>query len=160
MLFSATLDRRRHPGPRYLTNPVTHSVDSADVTPPDMTHHAFTVTADDKAAVVRELASGKGAACCSCAPSTRPRSWPSSSPSGIPPSTCTATCPRAQRDRNLAAFSDGSVRVLVATDIAARGIHVDDIALVVHVDPPTEHKAYLHRSGRTARAGAKGTSSR
>ena len=60
------------------------------------------------------------------------------------------------RERNLAAFSDGSVRVLVATDIAARGIHVDDIDLVVHVDPPAEHKAYTHRSGRTARAGAAG----
>ena len=54
------------------------------------------------------------------------------------------------------AFRDGEVRVLVATDIAARGIHVDDVALVVHVDPPVEHKAYLHRSGRTARAGATG----
>jgi superfamily II DNA/RNA helicase len=54
------------------------------------------------------------------------------------------------------AFRCGEVKVLVATDIAARGIHVDDVALVVHVDPPTEHKAYLHRSGRTARAGASG----
>jgi len=61
------------------------------------------------------------------------------------------------RERNLAAFSSGHVRVLVATDIAARGIHVDDVGLVVHVDPPAEHKAYLHRSGRTARAGAEGT---
>jgi superfamily II DNA/RNA helicase len=61
------------------------------------------------------------------------------------------------RERNLAAYSSGKVRVLVATDIASRGIHVDDIALVVHVDPPAEHKAYLHRSGRTARAGASGT---
>ncbi len=60
------------------------------------------------------------------------------------------------RERNLAAFRAGAVRVLVATDIAARGIHVDDITLVVHVDPPAEHKAYLHRSGRTARAGAGG----
>ena len=60
------------------------------------------------------------------------------------------------RERNLADFSSGQVRVLVATDIAARGIHVDDIALVVHVDPPAEHKAFLHRSGRTARAGAEG----
>ena len=61
------------------------------------------------------------------------------------------------RERNLAAFADGSAQVMVATDIAARGIHVDNIELVVHVDPPTEHKAYLHRSGRTARAGAAGT---
>jgi hypothetical protein len=60
------------------------------------------------------------------------------------------------RDRNLAAFSSGDARVLVATDIAARGVHVDDVELVVHVDPPVEHKAYLHRSGRTARAGSAG----
>ena len=60
------------------------------------------------------------------------------------------------RDRNLAAFSTGEARVLVATDIAARGVHVDEVELVVHVDPPMEHKAYLHRSGRTARAGNAG----
>jgi superfamily II DNA/RNA helicase len=60
------------------------------------------------------------------------------------------------RDRNLAAFASGEARVLVATDIAARGVHVDEVQLVVHVDPPAEHKAYLHRSGRTARAGSTG----
>ena len=60
------------------------------------------------------------------------------------------------RDRNLAAFTTGDARVLVATDIAARGVHVDEVELVVHVDPPMEHKAYLHRSGRTARAGSSG----
>jgi superfamily II DNA/RNA helicase len=60
------------------------------------------------------------------------------------------------RDRNLAAFASGTARVLVATDIAARGVHVDEVQLVVHVDPPAEHKAYLHRSGRTARAGSSG----
>jgi len=61
------------------------------------------------------------------------------------------------RTRNLAAFSQGQATTLVATDIAARGIHVDDVSLVVHADPPVEHKAYLHRSGRTARAGNSGT---
>ena len=61
------------------------------------------------------------------------------------------------RTRNLDAFHSGRASTLVATDIAARGIHVDDVALVVHADPPVEHKAYLHRSGRTARAGAEGT---
>jgi superfamily II DNA/RNA helicase len=60
------------------------------------------------------------------------------------------------RERNLASFASGATRVLVATDIAARGIHVDGIDLVIHADPPAEHKAYLHRSGRTARAGAEG----
>jgi superfamily II DNA/RNA helicase len=68
-----------------------------------------------------------------------------------------ANLAQAARSRNLRAFSSGGVTTLVATDIAARGIHVDDVALVVHADPPAEHKAYLHRSGRTARAGASGT---
>jgi superfamily II DNA/RNA helicase len=61
------------------------------------------------------------------------------------------------RTRNLTAFASGTANTLVATDIAARGIHVDDVTLVIHADPPVEHKAYLHRSGRTARAGAQGT---
>jgi len=61
------------------------------------------------------------------------------------------------RTNALAGFADGSVPVLVATDIAARGIDIDDVSLVVHVDPPAEHKAYLHRAGRTARAGTSGT---
>jgi superfamily II DNA/RNA helicase len=75
---------------------------------------------------------------------------------GIPAVELHGNLSQNARERNLESFSDGSTKVLVATDIAARGIHVDDIALVVHVDPPAEHKAYLHRSGRTARAGAEG----
>ena len=75
---------------------------------------------------------------------------------GIPAVDLHGNLSQAQRDRNLAAFGEGRVRVLVATDVAARGVHVDDVELVVHVDPPAEHKAYLHRSGRTARAGSAG----
>ena len=75
---------------------------------------------------------------------------------GIPAVDLHGNLSQSARERNLEAFSSGAVRVLVATDIAARGIHVDDIELVVHVDPPAEHKAYLHRSGRTARAGSGG----
>ena len=75
---------------------------------------------------------------------------------GVPAVDLHGNLAQNARDRNLAAFRSGEVRVLVATDIAARGIHVDDVELVVHVDPPAEHKAYLHRSGRTARAGAAG----
>jgi len=158
LLFSATLDRAVDAVVRrYLDNPVIISVDSVDATPPDLEHHAFTVAPDDKAAVVRELASGRersllftrtkhGAKKLAKDLTTR----------GIPALDLHGNLSQAQRDRNLASFADGSTRVLVATDVAARGIHVDDIALVVHVDPPTEHKAYLHRSGRTARAGAKG----
>ena len=76
---------------------------------------------------------------------------------GVPAVELHGNLAQNARTRNLAAFSDGSARTLVATDIAARGIHVDDVALVIHADPPVEHKAYLHRSGRTARAGAAGT---
>jgi superfamily II DNA/RNA helicase len=75
---------------------------------------------------------------------------------GVPSVDLHGNLSQPARDRNLAAFADGSARVLVATDIAARGVHVDDVQLVVHVDPPAEHKAYLHRSGRTARAGSAG----
>ena len=159
MLFSATLDRAVDTVVRrYLTNPITHSVDSADSTPPDLEHHAFTVTVDDKAAVVRELASGKERSLLFTRTKHAAKKLAKDlSARGIPAVDLHGNLSQPQRDRNLAAFADGSARVLVATDIAARGIHVDDIALVVHVDPPTEHKAYLHRSGRTARAGAKGT---
>jgi superfamily II DNA/RNA helicase len=76
--------------------------------------------------------------------------------SGIPSVDLHGNLAQSARDRNLAAFGEGSVKVLVATDVAARGVHVDNVELVVHVDPPAEHKAYLHRSGRTARAGSAG----
>jgi len=75
---------------------------------------------------------------------------------GIPAVDLHGNLSQVARDRNLAAFAAGTSRVLVATDVAARGVHVDDIELVIHVDPPAEHKAYLHRSGRTARAGKEG----
>jgi superfamily II DNA/RNA helicase len=76
---------------------------------------------------------------------------------GVPAVDMHGNLSQGARTRNLKAFSDGRAQTMVATDIAARGIHVDDIGLVVHADPPVEHKAYLHRSGRTARAGASGT---
>jgi superfamily II DNA/RNA helicase len=158
MLFSATLDAAVDlVVRRYLRNPVAHSVDAANAPPPDLEHHAFSVTADDKAAVVRELASGRERALLFTRTKHAAKKLAKDlSARGIPAVDLHGNLSQSQRDRNLAAFADGSTRVLVATDIAARGIHVDDVALVVHVDPPTEHKAYLHRSGRTARAGAKG----
>lgn len=158
LLFSATLDNGVDQlVRRYLTDPVTHSVDSAASPPPAMTHHVLAVTRDDKPKVVRELASGqrrsllftrtKYGAQKLAAQLTR---------SGIPAVELHGNLSQAARARNLDTFASGRAMVLVATDIAARGIHVDDIGLVVHVDPPAEHKAYLHRSGRTARAGAQG----
>ncbi len=159
MLFSATLDNGVDVlVKRYLHHPVTHSVDPAVATVSAMTHHVFAVSATDKAAVVRELAAGLDRSLLFMRTKhTAKRLAKQLTASGIPAVELHGNLSQGARERNLAAFTEGAARVLVATDIAARGIHVDDIALVVHVDPPTEHKAYLHRSGRTARAGAGGT---
>ncbi len=158
LLFSATLDGAVGVLVRdFLVDPVTHHVDAASAPVPTMTHHVLTVDEADKHAVVRELVSGHRRALAF----TRTKHGAKKlarqlSAAGIPAVDLHGNLSQAARQRNLAAFSDGSVRVLVATDIAARGIHVDGIDLVVHVDPPAEHKTYLHRCGRTARAGADG----
>jgi superfamily II DNA/RNA helicase len=159
MLFSATLDNGVDVlVKRYLDHPVTHSVDPAVSQVSTMTHHVFSVTAADKPAVVHELASGHARSLLFMRTKhTAKRLAKQLSAAGIPAVELHGNLSQNARERNLAAFTEGSTRVLVATDIAARGIHVDDVALVIHVDPPNEHKAYLHRSGRTARAGAGGT---
>ena len=143
---------------RYLSNPVTHAVDPVEAPVSAMEHHVFTVTAEDKSAVVAELAAGKDRSVLFTRTKHQARKLARQlTMQGIPAVDLHGNLSQAARDRNLAAFKDGGTRVLVATDIAARGIHVDDVTLVVHVDPPAEHKAYLHRSGRTARAGAAGS---
>jgi superfamily II DNA/RNA helicase len=159
MLFSATMDNDVDVlVRRYLTDPMTHSVDSATAPPPAMKHHLLNVRADEKAAVIRELASGYGRAVLfTRTKHTAKRLAKQLSAAGVPAVDLHGNLSQNARERNLAAFSSGEVRVLTATDIAARGIHVDDVELVVHVDPPAEHKSYLHRSGRTARAGASGS---
>jgi superfamily II DNA/RNA helicase len=159
LLFSATLDNGVDVlVKRYLNNPTTHSVDPAVAPVSTMTHHVFSVTAADKPTVVHELASGQERSLLFMRTKhTAKRLAKQLTAAGIPAVELHGNLSQNARERNLAAFTDGSTRVLVATDIAARGIHVDDVALVVHVDPPNEHKAYLHRSGRTARAGAGGT---
>jgi superfamily II DNA/RNA helicase len=158
LLFSATLDNAIDQlVKRYLHNPVTHSVDSAASPVPAMTHHLFNVSRDNKPAVVRELVAGQGRTLAFTRTKHAAKKLAKQlTASGIPAVDLHGNLSQSARQRNLAAFSEGTSRVLVATDIAARGIHVDDITLVVHVDPPAEHKAYLHRSGRTARAGAEG----
>ncbi|HVM03034.1 MAG TPA: DEAD/DEAH box helicase, partial [Acidimicrobiales bacterium] len=158
LLFSATLDNGIDVlVRRYLRDPVTHSVDSEAVPLVAMAHHVLTVSTADKAAVVRELAAGRRRSLLFTRTKHGARKLARNlSASGIPAGELHSNLSQTVRARNLAAFGDGSTLVLVATDIAARGIHVDDIGLVVHVDPPAEHKAYLHRSGRTARAGADG----
>ena len=159
MLFSATLDNGVDVlVKRYLDRPTTHSVDPAVAPVSTMTHHVFSVAATDKTAVVHELASGHERSLLFMRTKhTAKKLAKQLTAAGIPAVELHGNLSQGARERNLSAFHSGESRVLVATDIAARGIHVDDVALVVHVDPPTEHKAYLHRSGRTARAGAGGT---
>jgi superfamily II DNA/RNA helicase len=158
LLFSATLDNAIDQlVRRYLHSPVTHSVDSAASPVPAMTHHVFHVSRDNKPAVVRELVAGHGRTLAFTRTKHAAKKLAKQlTASGIPAVDLHGNLSQSARQRNLAAFGEGTTRVLVATDIAARGIHVDDVTLVVHVDPPAEHKAYLHRSGRTARAGAEG----
>ena len=158
LLFSATLDAGVDVlVKRYLRSPITHSVDSAASAPPAMEHHVVHVSSEHKLTVVRELVSGQGRTLAFTRTKHGAKKLAKQlTAAGVPAVDLHGNLSQNARQRNLAAFSDGSVRVLVATDIAARGIHVDDIGLVVHVDPPAEHKAYLHRSGRTARAGSEG----
>jgi superfamily II DNA/RNA helicase len=159
MLFSATLDNGVDKlVRRYLSNEVLHSVDEANSPVAAMTHHVFEVSGvEAKRALVEKLASGSGRRILFMRTKHHAKKLARQlTDAGIPAVDLHGNLSQVQRDRNLAAFSAGEVRVLVATDVAARGVHVDDIELVIHVDPPAEHKAYLHRSGRTARAGAEG----
>src|SRR3954453_10251759 len=158
LLFSATLDNGVDVlVKRYLTDPTTHSVDPAVAPVSTMTHHVFQVQSGDKFEVVRQLASGLGRSVLFTRTKHQAKKLAKQlTAQGIPAVDLHGNLSQNARERNLEAFSSGASRVLCATDIAARGIHVDDVALVVHVDPPAEHKAYLHRSGRTARAGAEG----
>jgi superfamily II DNA/RNA helicase len=123
-----------------------------------MEHHVLHVASGDRLPVIVELAAAPGRTLVF----TRTKHGAKKLTkqliaSGVPAVELHGNLAQNARTRNLAAFSDGTANTLVATDIAARGIHVDDVTLVVHADPPIEHKAYLHRSGRTARAGAAGT---
>ena len=159
LLFSATLDRDVDVlVRRYLRQPAVHSVDPVEaVSDATITHHLLEVTPGDKHQIVRSLAAGEGRSILFTRTKHSAKKLARRlSDGGVPAVELHGNLSQGARDRNLAAFACGQVQVLVATDIAARGIHVDDIARVVHVDPPAEHKAYLHRSGRTARAGADG----
>ncbi|MHA7268585.1 DEAD/DEAH box helicase [Arthrobacter sp. HLT1-20] len=159
MLFSATLDNGVDKiVQRYLSNQLTHSVDEPVATVSTMEHHVLVVGDQTiKKQVIVELASGAGRRILFMRTKHHARKLAKTlTDAGIPAVDLHGNLSQNARDRNLAEFSTGDVRVLVATDVAARGVHVDDIELVIHVDPPTEHKAYLHRSGRTARAGSDG----
>ncbi|AZG45197.1 ATP-dependent RNA helicase RhlE [Gordonia insulae] len=157
MMFTATLDNGVDKvAKRFLDNPKVHSTEETSA-PVEMTHHVFEVTAADKNALVRELASGQGRRILFMRTKHQAKKLAKKlTDEGIPAVDLHGNLSQAQRDRNLKAFGGEGVNVLVATDVAARGVHVDGVELVVHVDPPAEHKAYLHRSGRTARAGSSG----
>jgi len=159
LLFSATLDNGVDKlVKRFLQHPVTHSIDEAHSPVPQMTHHVFHVTGvQAKKELVHHLASGTGRRILFMRTKHQAKKLAKQlTDAGVPSVDLHGNLSQPARDRNLAAFSSGHARVLVATDIAARGVHVDEVELVVHVDPPMEHKAYLHRSGRTARAGNSG----
>ena len=159
LLFSATLDKAVDSlVVRFLTEPVVHSVDPVDAPPVEMDHHVFHVSAEQHLAVLVELASRSPRTVMFTRTKYRAKTLARQlNANGVTAVEMHGNLAQNARERNLAAFSNGSATTLVATDIAARGIHVDDVALVVHADPPIEHKAYLHRSGRTARAGHAGT---
>jgi superfamily II DNA/RNA helicase len=158
LLFSATLDRQVESLVReHLHNPIVHALSTGADPVTTMEHHLLSVSGSNKAEVVHALAQRTGRTLMFVRTKHgADRLARQLTRDGVPSGALHGNLNQNARTRALAAFTDGSVRVLVATDVAARGLHVDDIDLVVHVDPPTEHKTYLHRSGRTARAGAAG----
>ncbi len=160
MLFSATLDAGVDVlVKRYLTEPVVHSVDSAKSPVVKMAHHVLHVDGkDSRLKVIADLTAAPGRTLVFTRTKHGAKNMARQlNALGVSAVELHGNLAQNARTRNLAAFSEGQATTLVATDIAARGIHVDDVTLVVHADPPVEHKAYLHRSGRTARAGAEGT---
>ncbi|MFR9773424.1 DEAD/DEAH box helicase [Nocardia sp. SC052] len=159
LLFSATLDNGVNKlVSRFLPDAELHSVDEANSPVAAMTHHVFeTASVEAKREVVHRLASGSGRRILFMRTKHQARKLAKQlTLAGIPAVDLHGNLSQGARDRNLAVFAAGDALVLVATDVAARGVHVDGVELVVHVDPPAEHKAYLHRSGRTARAGNSG----
>ncbi|MGW4094631.1 DEAD/DEAH box helicase [Nocardia sp. NPDC004750] len=159
LLFSATLDNGVNKlVSRFLPDAELYSVDEANSPVAAMTHHVFeTASVEAKREVVHRLASGSGRRILFMRTKHQARKLAKQlTLAGIPAVDLHGNLSQSARDRNLAVFAAGDALVLVATDVAARGVHVDGVELVVHVDLPAEHKAYLHRSGRTARAGNSG----
>ncbi len=159
MLFSATLDAGVNTlVKQFLHSPVVHEADSELSPITEMDHHVLRVDTDSRTAVLADLAAAPGHTIIFTRTKHGAKKLAKQLISlGIPTVDLHGNLSQNARTRNMDAFHSGKVSTLVATDIAARGIHVDDVSLVVHADPPTEHKAYLHRSGRTARAGNAGT---
>ncbi|WP_328770544.1 DEAD/DEAH box helicase [Streptomyces sp. NBC_00286] len=159
MLFSATMENEISTlVKRYLSNPVTHEVDAAQGAVTTMSHHILIVKPKDKAPVTAAIASRKGRTIIFVRTQLgADRIAEQLRDAGVKADALHGGMTQGARTRTLADFKDGYVNALVATDVAARGIHVDGIDLVLNVDPAGDHKDYLHRSGRTARAGRSGT---
>ncbi|MFJ3895929.1 MULTISPECIES: DEAD/DEAH box helicase [unclassified Streptomyces] len=159
MLFSATMENEISTlVKRYLTDEVTHEVDSAQGNVTTMSHHILIVKPKDKAPVTAAIASRKGRTIIFVRTQLgADRIAEQLRESGVKADALHGGMTQGARTRTLADFKDGYVNALVATDVAARGIHVDGIDLVLNVDPAGDHKDYLHRAGRTARAGRTGT---
>jgi superfamily II DNA/RNA helicase len=159
LLFSATLDKQVDALVReFLTDPVTHQADSPQSPVATMSHHVLQVERENRLHVLVDLASAPGRTVVF----TRTKHGAKAlarqlNRNGVSSVELHGNLGQGARVRNLEAFHSGRAGTLVATDVAARGIHVDDVARVVHADLPAEHKSYLHRSGRTARAGNTGT---
>ncbi|MYQ57308.1 MULTISPECIES: DEAD/DEAH box helicase, partial [unclassified Streptomyces] len=159
MLFSATLENEIDAlVKRYLVDPIAHEVDAAQGAVTTMSHHILIVKPRDKAPVTAAIASRKGRTIIFVRTQLgADRVAEQLRDAGVKADALHGGMTQGARTRVLADFKDGYVNVLVATDVAARGIHVDGIDLVLNVDPAGDHKDYLHRSGRTARAGRSGT---
>jgi superfamily II DNA/RNA helicase len=158
LLFSATLDGEVDSlVRRYLKDPARHSVVTAADSAPPAEHLAYSVSFPDKLKIAEQMASRPGRTIVFVRTQHgADRLAGNLQAIGINAEPIHGGLPQAARRRALEAFTDARSPVLVATDVAARGIHVDDVSLVLHYDPPADHKTYLHRSGRTARAGAGG----
>jgi superfamily II DNA/RNA helicase len=159
MLFSATMENEiKTLVDRYLNNPVSHEVDAAQGAVTTMSHHILIVKPKDKAPVTAAIASRKGRTIIFVRTQLgADRVAEQLRDAGVKADALHGGMTQGARTRTLADFKDGYVNCLVATDVAARGIHVDGIDLVLNVDPAGDHKDYLHRAGRTARAGRTGT---
>ncbi|HRC13690.1 MAG TPA: DEAD/DEAH box helicase, partial [Dermatophilaceae bacterium] len=159
LLFSATLDNGVDQlVQRYLTDPVTHSTDDVSASVTTMRHFPFLIDPQHKKPITAELANRPGRTLVFVRTKLgADRVAAQLRELGVVAAALHGGLSQGVRNRVLGAFRLGTLRVLVATDVAARGIHVDDVSLVLQVDPPADHKDYLHRSGRTARAGEEGS---
>jgi superfamily II DNA/RNA helicase len=159
LLFSATLDKAVDRLVRkYLHQPVVHQVDTGQASVPLMSHHLVNIAPQHKAELTAELASRPGRTLIFVSTQRgADRVAKQLRRSGVLAGALHGGLAQGARTRIMSAFKHGSLPVLVATDVAARGIHVDEVGLVLHADPPNGPKEYLHRAGRTARAGGTGT---